>query len=221
MGPGTRTAWQHDGRILPDGEVTFFDNGSNPPIHHASRAVRIALDFATHTASLRASFTHPGLPLLSGSQGNVQTLASGNSVAGYGLIGAVSEFGPSGTLLFDAHLPLDETSYRAFRFPWSGQPASPPAVAANLNNTSEETIVYASWNGATGVAAWRVLAGEHPGSLSARATVPATGFESSAILPARYAYAAVQALGPEGRVLAGSRPAGVRSYAASFAPGTG
>ncbi|MCL2769278.1 MAG: arylsulfotransferase family protein [Solirubrobacterales bacterium] len=221
MGPGARTAWQHDGRVLPDGEVTFFDNGANPPIHSASRAVRIALDLATHTASLRSSFTHPGLPLLSASQGNVQTLGSGNSVVGYGLIGAVSEYDPSGGLLFDAHLPLDETSYRAFRFPWSGRPTSPPVAAANLNNTSEETIVYASWNGATGVAAWRVLAGAHPTALAARATVPASGFESSAILPAQYAYAAVQALGPDGRVLAGSPPVGVRPYAASFAGGAG
>src|SRR4029077_13772620 len=44
MGPGTRTAWQHDGRLLADGEITFFVNGANPPIHHQSRAVRIELD---------------------------------------------------------------------------------------------------------------------------------------------------------------------------------
>jgi len=71
------------------------------------------------------------------------------------------------------------------------------------------------------VAAWRVLAGAHPTALAARATVPASGFESSAILPAQYAYAAVQALGPDGRVLAGSPPVGVRPYAASFAGGAG
>ena len=52
MGPGTETAWQHDGRVLPNGEVTFFDDGSNPPIHHQSRAVRISLNFKTHEARL-------------------------------------------------------------------------------------------------------------------------------------------------------------------------
>ena len=50
-------------------------------------------------------------------------------------------------------------TYRALRFPWSGRPLTPPAVLANLNNTGEETIVHASWNGATEVASWRVLAG--------------------------------------------------------------
>ena len=80
MGPGTKTAWQHDGRVLPNGDVTFFDNGSNPPIHHQSRAVRIALDFKTHEAHLRSARAHPNPPLLAASQGNVQTLADGSAV---------------------------------------------------------------------------------------------------------------------------------------------
>ena len=70
-------------------------------------------------------------------------------------------------LLFDAHLPFDMSFYRAFRFPWSGRPSTPPTVLANLNNTGEETIVHMSWNGASEVASWRVLAGERPGSLTA------------------------------------------------------
>lgn len=218
LGPGAKTAWQHDGRMLNGKEVTFFDNGSNPLVHHKSRAVRIALDFATHRATLRSSFTHPSA-LLSASQGNVQTLASGNTVVGYGLIAAISEYSPSGALLFDAHMPLDEASYRAFRFPWQGRPSSPPAVEANLNNTGEETLVRASWNGATEVASWRVLAGDRPDALSARATVPSAGFESSAIVPAPYRYAAVQALSSSGQVLGTSRTEPVGSYAASF-PGT-
>ncbi len=42
MGPGTEMAWQHDGRVLANGDVTFFDDGSNPPIHQpvACRADR-------------------------------------------------------------------------------------------------------------------------------------------------------------------------------------
>ena len=95
--------------------------------------------------------------------------------------------------------------YRAFRFPWSGRPLSPPAVLASLNDTGEETIVHASWNGATEVAAWRVLAGKHPGSLAAQATIPASGFESSTTLPEKYARVAVQALDSAGHVLGTSR----------------
>jgi hypothetical protein len=217
MGRGTETAWQHDGRILPDGEVTFFDDGSNPPIHHQSRGVRIALDFATREARLSSSYTHANPPLLAASQGNMQTLAGGaGTVVGYGGVPAISEFARNGALLFDAHLPYEMAFYRAFRFPWSGRPASPPAALASLNDTGEETIVHASWNGATEVAAWRVLAAKGTAPPAARATIPASGFESSTTLPLKYAHVAVQALDSAGHVLGTSRTVAVTSYAASL-----
>ncbi|MGH2911117.1 MAG: arylsulfotransferase family protein [Solirubrobacteraceae bacterium] len=200
MGPGTKTAWQHDGRVLSSGDITFFDNGSNPPIHQQSRAVRIALDFKTHEARLRSVRTNPS-PLLSVSQGNTQTLSNGNVVVGYGAIPEVSEYAKDGGLLFDAHLPFVMSSYRSVRFPWSGRPLSAPAIAAELNSTREETVVHASWNGDTDVAAWRVLAGDRPGALQARATIPASDFESSTILPKKYAYVQVQALDGAGAAL--------------------
>ena len=56
-------------------------------------------------------------------------------------------------------------------------------VLASLNNTGEETIVHASWNGATEVSSWRVLAGQRPGSLAAQATIAADDFESATTLP--------------------------------------
>lgn len=221
MGPGTQTAWQHDGRILANGEVTLFDDGSNPPVHEQSRAVRIALDFNTHQARVSAVYTHPSPPLLSASQGNMQTLADGNTVVDYGGVPEISEYARDGALLFDASLPYDMASYRGFRFPWSGRPATPPALLASLNDTGEETIVHMSWNGATGVAAWRVLAGESAASVQARTVIAASGFESSTILPKRYAYASVQALGSGGQVLGSSPPVAVGAYAASLGQGQG
>ena len=226
MGPGTKTYWQHDGRILPDGNVTFFDDGSDPAHESQSRAVTIALDFKTRQARLVVAYTHPRLPLLAASQGNAQTLANGNTVVGYGGVPEISEYAKDGTLLFDAHLSFELIFYRAFRFPWSARPLSTPAVVANLNNTSEETTVHMSWSGATDVAAWRVLAGTHRGSLAAQATIQTTGFETSTILPESFAsttglpktdgYVAVQALDSAGHVLGTSRTSPVTSYAASF-----
>jgi hypothetical protein len=216
MGPGTRMAWQHDARVLAGGELTFFDDGANPPIHSQSRGVRIALDFKRREARLAASYTHREPRLLAASQGNMQTLARGSVLVGYGGVPAISEFAADGTLLFDAHQPYDTSFYRAYRFPWSARPLSPPAVLASLDDTGEETIVHASWNGATGVAAWRVLAQKSPGSPPERTTIPATGFESSTTLPAKYARVAVQALDASGRVLGASQPAPVVSYAASL-----
>jgi hypothetical protein len=220
MGPGTEMAWQHDGRVLPDGEVSFFDDGSNPPIHHQSRGVRIALDLKTLQARLVSAYTHSNPPLLAASQGNMQTLPDGNTLVGYGGVPAISEYATDGSPLLDAHLPFDMIFYRAYRFPWRGRPLSPPAVLASLNDTGEETIVHASWNGATEVASWRVLAGERPGSLTARAKIPASGFESSTTLPEKYASVAVQALDSAGHVLGASPTVRPISYAASL-PGPG
>jgi hypothetical protein len=216
MGPGTTMAWQHDGRVLPDGELTFFDDGSNPPIHHQSRGLVIKLDLEAHRAQLAFVYKHSDPQLLAASQGNMQTLANGNTLLGYGGVPTISEFSKDGSLLFDAHQPFDMSFYRAFRFPWSGLPLSPPAVLASLNDTSEETIVHASWNGATEVASWRVLAGKQTGSLTAQATIPASDFESATTLPEKYARVAVQALDSAGHVLGASKTAHVISYAASL-----
>jgi hypothetical protein len=218
MGPGTETAWQHDARMLPDGELTIFDDGSNPPIHSQSRALRIALNPATHEARLLVSYTHAPA-LLAPSQGNMQTLPDGNTVVDYGGVPQISEYSAAGSLLFDAHLPYDMSDYRGFRSPWSARPLQPPSVSANLNNTNEETIVHASWNGATGVAGWRVLAGSHRDALNVRATVPAGAFEVSTILAKKYAFVGVQALAASGEPIGSSPIVSVVSYQASLAGG--
>jgi len=214
MGPGTKTYWQHDGRVLPNGDVTLFDDASPPSPESQSRAVTISLDLKSHRASLVSAYTHPDPPLRADSQGNMQTLPDGNTLVGFGGEPQISEFAKDGSLLFDAHLPYDMIFYRAFRHPWSGQPLTPPAADANLNNVSE-TIVHMSWNGATDVASWRVLAGQRSGSLAPAATVPKAGFETSTILDACHDYVAVQALDSAGRVLGSSPVARVRTYFAA------
>jgi hypothetical protein len=216
MGPGTKLAWQHDARMLPGGDLTVFDDGSNPPIHRQSRAIRIHLDLAARRATLVREYVHRDPPLLAASQGNAQTLPDGNAVVGFGGVPAISEFSAAGALLFDAHLPFDMIFYRAYRRPWSGRPATPPAVVASLNNTSEETIVHASWNGATGVAAWRVLAGRDATSLVTATTIPLDGFETSVTLPKRFAFARAEALDAMGHVLADSATVRVVSYNAAL-----
>ena len=201
MAPGAETAWQHDARLQPDGTITLFDDGSNPRVHYQSRGLRVRLNTASRTATPARVYPHPGNPLVSDSQGNMQTLASGNVVIGWGSVPSVSELGAAGELLMDAHLPPGYSSYRAFRFPWHGHPIAPPQASARLLAAHDSTAVFASWNGATDVQAWRVLAGSSAGALAPRATIPVSGFESSVTLPDPYPYVAVQALGPRGRLL--------------------
>jgi len=209
MAPGSETAWQHDARMQPDGTVTFFDDGSNPRVHYQSRGVRVALDTAHKTARLVRSYPHPGGALVADSQGNMQTLPDESVVIGWGAMPSVTELGKSGEVLFDAHLPPGSSSYRAFRFPWVGHPLSSPSVSARVLSSGDSTAVFASWNGATEVASWRVLAGWNADALTPQASMPDNGFESSVTYPDTFPehkveYVAVQALGAAGQLLATS-----------------
>ncbi len=202
LGPGTATAWQHDPRELPDGTISIFDNGSSPTVHSQSRGIIVRLDGQTGTASLVSQIVHAPA-LVVESQGNVQALDNGDWFLGWGQDPYFSELGPEGRTLFDAHFPAHEQSYRAFRFPWSGTPAHPPALAMKGGT------VYASWNGATGVASWRVLAGSGATRLQPVAEAPRSSFETAIALPAGVSgpYLAVQALDSTGAVLGTSKPA--------------
>jgi hypothetical protein len=211
LGPGTATAWQHDARQQPDGAITFFDNGAFPAVHPQSRAIELALDPTTMTATLVRGYEHQN-PLLAGSQGNVQALANGDWVVGWGQAGYLSEVDPAGQVLFNAHLPPGWESYRTYALPWSGQPAEPPALAVTTSSggaasgssaaSGSTTTVYASWNGATEVVSWRVLAGSSPSSLAPVAAAAKGGFETAIPASARGGgYLAVQALNGTGAVI--------------------
>jgi hypothetical protein len=203
MGPGTAMAWQHDAIQLPQGPITFFDNGASPRVQPQSRAIEVALDMHDMTATLLRSYGHES-PLVADSQGNLQVTPEGDWIVGWGQAGYVSELAPSGQVLFDAHLPPDWESYRAFVAPWSGRPTQPPAIAAVGSAAAHPAItVYASWNGATEVAAWRVLAGATPQTLTAAlGSAAKTGFETAIPLAAAAgSYVAVQALDSAGAVI--------------------
>ena len=135
-----------------------------------------------------------------GSQGSVQMLEDGNLMIGWGAEPYVSEYTAAGTLVYDAHLPKGAESYRSYRFPWSATPTNAPAIAAaaGANGT---TSVYASWNGATTVASWRVLAGTSAKTLAPTTSAAKSGFETTISTPGKPAYVAVQALGAAGEVL--------------------
>jgi len=203
MGPGTRTAFQHDARQQPDGTITFFDNGATPLIHPQSRAIELRLDMQNMSATLVRRYEH-SKPLVAGSQGNLQALAQGNWMIGWGQAPYFSEVAPSGQLLFDAHLPPSYESYRAFRFPWSGAPLTAPALVSSRTASGHGLrTLYASWNGATQVASWRVLAGASQTALAPVTAALKSGFETTIALAASAPgpYLEVQALDSTGAVI--------------------
>jgi hypothetical protein len=61
-----------------------------------------------------------------------------------------------------------------------------------------------SWNGATQVASWRVLAGASAGALSPVGTVAKSGFQTTLTASSAGPYVAVQALNAAGPVIGSS-----------------
>jgi Arylsulfotransferase (ASST) len=197
MGAGSNFAWQHDARRQPDGTLTVFDNGATPAVEKLSRGLILDVDERAMTAALLRQYTHPGI--LAGSQGSVQLLANGNVFVGWGEVPRVSEFDHSGRLLFDAVLGEQYQSYRAFRLPWTGRPADAPAIA--LAGGGRELTAYASWNGATEVRSWQLLAGSRAGALRPVASTRSHGFESALRAPSSGPHFAVRALDARGAPL--------------------
>jgi hypothetical protein len=155
------------------------------------------------TATVVRQQPHPD-ELLATSQGSAQFLPDGHVVVGWGAEPYVSEFDRAGKLVFDAKLPKDVDTYRAYRFPWSGRPRTRPAIAVRRRDL-DENEVFASWNGATNVAAWVVLGGDEPGSLRPLAHAARDGFETEIRVPRGLSYYAVLALDGRGQTLATSR----------------
>lgn len=193
MGPGTDFEWQHDARLHQNGLLSLFDDASFPPEEQQASAKLLRIDTKTMTARLVVRYPHSP-PLLPGLAGNVQLLPNHNIFVGWGGSPDFSEYTPDGRQIFNGTFPAGIGSYRAFRFPWTGYPRTRPSIAvARAKNGT--VVLYASWNGATQVAGWRVLGGSRPGRLHALGPVHArTGFETTLRLHAQPKYLAVQAV---------------------------
>jgi Arylsulfotransferase (ASST) len=202
--------YQHDIRPLGNNRYSLFDDGGAGPnclpgaTAHPARGLIIQVDPAQHPTGVRLvrAYTHTP-PLFPGICGSFQLLANGDALIGWGSMTEATEYAPNGSTLMD--LSLSNWSYRDYRFPWVGQPLTPPAVAARRAGAA--TRVWVSWNGSTEVAAWRMLAGP-----TASHVIPVTGpkgktgFETEISLPQPYKWVAVQALSASGTVLATSTP---------------
>jgi hypothetical protein len=210
MGDGATFGWQHDVRRRADGTLTIFDDRQPPDL---GRAIVLTLDETAMTASLVRSYQRPeGLQITS--QGNMQLLPNGNVLVGWGSQPVLTEFAADGTVLFEASLPAGKQSYRDVRVVWTGQPDYPPVLVLDpvvkVAPSQHRINAYVSWNGATGVQSWRLLAGATAGHLAAVAETPRTGFEtviSEVVDAASAAFVAVAALDAAGGVLGTSLPA--------------
>ncbi len=205
LAAGAATAYQHDASTLPSGVISVFDNGGVPKVHPQSRGLILSINPKTKTDTVIAEYEHPSPPLASASQGDIQSLQDGNVFIGWGAEPYFSEFSAGGQLLYDSHMHGSYQSYRTYRFPWTGTPSEPPAIATASAKAGGPVTVYASWNGDTRTASWQVLAGPSAQQLAPVASATRNGFETAIDTPGPEPFVAVEALGPEGKVLGTSR----------------
>ncbi len=201
MGPGTVFAWQHDAREHGENRFTIFDDGAMPQVEPQSRALLIELDHAHRSARLVRKWVHRPNRIVTRFMGNMQQLDNGNVLVGWGSEPFVTEFGPDGDIRFEARLPEGGQNYRAFRFPWHAHPALPPKAVYRYSYRQHHGTVFASWNGATEVAAWQLESGPSQASMRAGEAVPRRGFEAELPVPPGHRYGRSVALDAAGNVL--------------------
>jgi hypothetical protein len=203
MGEGARFYWQHDARALGSSGISLFDDGATPPKEEQSRGIVLGIDVATMNATLERQYTHPAR-LLAPNQGSMQVLEDGGALVGWGAEPYFSQFGPDGVLLMDGRMPNNVQSYRTYRYDWVGKPIDSPTLAIRSSSVIGATV-YASWNGATELAYWDVLAGSGSASLKPVARSARTGFETAIGVTSSGPYYAVIGLDSAGAELGRSQ----------------
>ncbi len=200
LGPGVEFHLQHDPRPEPGGKLSLFDNVAEdlPAKGRRSRGLVLGLDEKAMKATVAQEFKHSGT-VLSGTQGSMEALDGGGAFVGWGgMQPFFTEFDSGGEATFDAAFAAKGVeSYRAYALPWEAHGAGRPAAA--VQRDGPRTTVWASWNGATDVASWRV----------GDVTVPCTGFETKLELEGAPASVTAEALDASGAVPGRSAPVAV------------
>jgi Arylsulfotransferase (ASST) len=210
LGPGANFQWQHDVSLEPNSTVTLFDDhccqisgaGTFLSATAPSRGLVLRLDQATHAATLVAQYGH-GRNFDADYMGDTQPLSNGNVFIGWGSQPYFSEYSASGKLLLDASFPTPDLTYRSTLESWAGMPLYPPAGAARAKDG--KTLVYASWNGATQVASWKVWAQTSTGKMALVAWYDRSGFETAMPVPRGFTTFEVQALNSREKVIGASK----------------
>jgi hypothetical protein len=216
--PGWRFCAQHDAQRLSGGDILLFDNGGTY-MHgrprcglHAARAMRFRIDTRRRRAELVRSVSSRALSpgragYFPGWVGSARLASNGDLLVDWGPNRRITEIGSDGRV--NLLLKLQRWSYRAFPAPWVGHPGGAPAIAAQRRG--ELVDVWASWNGATEISRWQILAGPSPTALDPiDPSVPFADLETKATVRTSEPYVAVEALDAAGRALGRSRARRVR-----------
>jgi hypothetical protein len=207
---GWQFCGQHDARRIRGG-ITLFDDGHVAACpRHPARVLRYRLRVRSKRARLVQSIPSSdveGVDYYPWGLGSARRLDGGHFLVSWGTVPDVTELTPRGHVVFDVR--MRSYTYRAVRAKWFGLPTDRPAVVARRRG--RDTVVWASWNGATTVHAWQVLAGATPDALRpTHVKVRWANFETTIHVPLRPAYVAVRALNGSGDAIGQSGAVKVR-----------
>ncbi|KAM5376294.1 hypothetical protein ACJZ2D_005665 [Fusarium nematophilum] len=218
-GRATNFGWQHDARFYKNqSHITMFDNHAehtgrcDGPCK--SRGLHLAINTTDMTVRVVQEYFHPS-GIDSGAMGGMQTLENGNVIVGWGYTPSFVEYAPNGTVVMEAHrgkigqgFQADMFAYRAHKGNWTGRPPWLPSAAVDApHRTTENATVFLSWNGATDIASWAVLASPYANHVNGFDNIVAlankTGFETEIFLGNRSScrYLGAAALNKDGDIL--------------------
>jgi Arylsulfotransferase (ASST) len=207
-----RFEFQHDVQLLPGNQVSLFDDaccnilgpGKLAPPIGPSRGLVLKLDTTHHTGSLVWSYARTNnKKFATAFLGSTRVLSNGNVAIGWGSQPFLSEVSKTGKVLLEAAWPNPDVNYRVYVQKWTGTPSFAPSGA--VRKSHGKTTVYASWDGATQVASWRVLGGKDAKHLATVARKAKNGFETAIPLNSlSFKKYKVQALDAKGHVLRSS-----------------
>ena len=160
LGKGARFCFQHDARRAGAGRISLFDNeAARRALAKQSRSLRLRVDEEKKTATVDRAFTHPGDPRVQ--PGQHAAAGERQHVRRLGRLARVLGVQPRRAAA--VRRAADQGQGQLPRHPGAAGPGgrrrgrrSPRGGPATAGGCS----VYASWNGATGVARWQVLAGD-------------------------------------------------------------
>jgi hypothetical protein len=114
---------QHDVRVLPNGNITLFDNG-NYHTPQYSRALEYAVNSQKKTSTL-VWYYRNSPDCFGNALGSVQRLPNGNTLIGWGAENpTLTEVTPGGTKVLEMTLPFGVYTYRVYRFDWKQRTTS-------------------------------------------------------------------------------------------------
>lgn len=216
---------------LFDDRNTAYHHDADP----IARGMVVKLDYEAKTATLTKEWRaeHDIKSKREGSmQVLLDSPEPGNAILGYGHEPAWTEFSPDGRVLWDVTMgPLGfdrETmdNYRSIKVDWTGAPKHAPKIAPGpereytfinktstfliplvdeAGNTRANNSAYFSWNGATEVYAWVILASDKSINMTVSANfwqvVDKEGFETSILVNNTAQYIQALPVSEAGQVL--------------------